>query len=436
MIYRLYDILLHISVIALLPYFVFKMITARKYREGIPERFGFYKAAKLKALSGGPVVWIHAVSVGETKAAAPVVKLFKERNPDTRVVFSTVTRTGNNTAAKDLTGLIDALIYFPLDLSWVVNKAIRLFNPKAFIVIEKEIWPNIFRQMNKKGVPVIVLNGTISDRSSRRFARYGFFFKGVFGGVSLFSARTKEDREKAVCAGVKDSNAVATGNIKFDLSPPDGRQSSLTPLGASLGINPKEAVIVAGSTHPGEEEMILNAFKGLRGEFKNTRLILAPRHPERFAEVEALLRRSGLPYSKRSKGNGGEGIVLLDTVGELMMVYSFATVAFVGGSLVKGIGGHNLLEPAYYGKPVIYGPHLTAYLNMAELLEGAGGGFRAEGVDGLKGTLEKLLSDAALCKEAGESAWKVVEANRGAARKSVEAIEVFLNKAKSKNAVI
>lgn len=433
--FLLYDILLHISVICLLPYFVVKMFTAKKYREGIPERFGFIKAEKIRAAAGSPLIWIHAVSVGETKAVTPVVKSLKQRNPGVKILFSTVTSTGNATAAKDLSGLIDALIYFPLDLSWAIKRVARAFSPAAFVVVEKEIWPNIFLEMKRANVPVIILNGTISGRSHGRFLRFSFFFKEVFGCVSLFSARTEDDRKKAIEAGVREGNARTAGNIKFDLSPPSALPNYLDTIKEALRVSPSDAVMVAGSTHPGEEEKVVSAFKAISKEHPNARLIIAPRHPERFPEVEALLKRSGLEFTKRSKG-GGAKIVLLDTIGELMPVYSFSTIAFVGGSLVPGIGGHNLLEPAYYGKPVLWGPHLTTYASMAELLEGNGGGFTVRDENDLAEKANALLSDKVNRERAGTAARKVVEANRGAALKSVEAIEWFMKRSKNNRATL
>ncbi|OGP23335.1 MAG: hypothetical protein A2X93_06975 [Deltaproteobacteria bacterium GWC2_56_8] len=435
MIFLLYDILLHISVIALLPYFVVKMFTAKKYREGILERFGFIRAEKIRAASGPRLIWIHAVSVGETKAVAPVVKGLKQRDPGVKILFSTVTSTGNATAAKDLSGLIDALIYFPLDLSWAVKRVARAFNPSAFVTIEKEIWPNIFLEMKRAGVPVIILNGTISVRSHKRFLRFAFFFKEVFGIVSLFSARTEDDRKKAIEAGVREANAKTAGNIKFDLSPPAASPDHLNTIKEALKVSPTDSIIVAGSTHPGEEEKVIAAFKAVLREHGNARLIIAPRHPERFTEVDTLLKRSGLEFVRRSKG-GYAKVVLLDTIGELMMVYSFSTIAFVGGSLVPHIGGHNLLEPAYYGKPVLWGPHLTTYASMAKLLEENGGGFTVMDENYLAEKAKALLSDKALRERAGIAARKVVEANRGAALKSVEAIEWFLKRSKNTRATL
>ncbi|MCC6502963.1 MAG: 3-deoxy-D-manno-octulosonic acid transferase [Deltaproteobacteria bacterium] len=425
MAYFLYNIIIHISIIILLPYFFIKMLTARKYRDGIPERFGFVDKDKFKNLKGGKAVWVHAVSVGETKAVLPVLRLLKRRRPDVRVVFSTVTATGNRTASQEGKGLIDTLIYFPLDLPWAVRRVSRMVKPVMFIVVEKEIWPNAFRTMYDMGAPVVIVNGTMSGRSAKRYARFSFLFKDVFSRVSLFLARTDADLEKAVLAGVTRERALVSGNIKFDLSPSLMDSQFVSKLKEMTGVGPGTKVITAGSTHPGEEEMLLEAFRSLAAEFDGLKLIIAPRHPERFTEVEGLIKKSGLNFSRRSKG-GSADVVLLDSIGELMTVYSFSDIAVVGGSLVPGIGGHNLLEPAYFGKPVVYGSHLTTYLGMAELLENKGGGIRAADEKELTEALRSLLSNELLLKRTGANAKKVVEENRGASERTAASIEKLL----------
>lgn len=419
--YFLYDILLHISIAALLPYFLVKMFTARKYREGVSERFGFIGKKKLAGLGGAGVLWVHAVSVGETKAVVPLLRSFKQRNPGVRIVLSTVTTTGNRTAAKDAAGLVDALIYFPLDLSWVIKKVVSLIRPSVFIVVEKEIWPNLYRTLKAGGVPIVVVNGTISERSFKRFLRFRSLAGDIFGSVSFFCARTGEDGQRAVRLGVPQKRVKTFGNIKFDLNPAEIGPGFASSVRGLFGIKKEDMVFLAGSTHAGEEEIVLNAYKKLSGEF-NLKLMIAPRHPERFGEVEQLLKKSGLSYSKRTSPAPSQ-VILLDTLGELMSFYSLCDIALVGGSLVEGIGGHNLLEPAFYSKPVLYGKHLTAYLGMAELLEAKNGGIRVGGERDLEEALRKLLSDAKERERAGKSARGVVEANRGAAAKTVEVIE-------------
>ncbi len=299
--YALYDILLHILLIVLSPYFVLKMITVRKYGPGLTERFGFISDEKIKRLSGGPVIWTHAVSVGETKAVLPLLRSLKRKDPDVKILFSTVTKTGNRIAGKEGKGLIDSLIYFPLDISWVVRRVVNRTNPTAFIVVEKEVWPNLFNCLKRASVPIVVVNGTLSDKSFKRYLRFRFFFSGIFAMINFYAARTDEDRSKAVMAGVREERAVTTGNIKFDLEPPEIDGAALKALKAALGIWPGDKVIVAGSTHPGEEAIMLSAFKALGAETNGLRLIIAPRHPERFDDVESLIKKSGLKYTRRSR---------------------------------------------------------------------------------------------------------------------------------------
>ncbi|MBI3754336.1 MAG: 3-deoxy-D-manno-octulosonic acid transferase, partial [Deltaproteobacteria bacterium] len=291
--YLIYDILLHLSLIILLPYFLFKMIFAGKYRKGIIERFGFIDNRKIKNFSSGKIVWFHAVSVGETKAALPLVKRLKEKYPGVKVVFSTVTATGNAVAAKQGSEWIDSLIYFPLDFYWVVNRVAKKLKPRAFVVVEKEIWPNILKVLKKNKVPVMVVNGSISDRSFKRYQMFGFFSKRIFRNISHFLCQTKNDGDKAITLGIEPARVAATGNIKFDIEPPNWNPLERDILLQRLNITADDKILVAGSTHVGEEEIILDVFKRLKQEFSGLRLIIAPRHPERFNEVERLIRGRG-----------------------------------------------------------------------------------------------------------------------------------------------
>jgi 3-deoxy-D-manno-octulosonic-acid transferase len=427
MIYVLYEILLHISLLILLPYFLFKMLFLGKYREGAWERLGLFGKDRLRAVSSGTVVWVHAVSVGEAKAAMPILKALKRLKPETRVLFSTVTATGNAVAEKDGRGLIDALIYMPFDMTWTISCVVKRVRPKAFVTMEKEVWPNLFRVMRKKAIPVIVANGAISDRSFKRYGLFGFFFKGVFGMVSAYCGQTPHDCERATALGVKEGNARVLGNVKFDITAPEGK-ASLDSLKASIGVDRTKRIIVAGSTHAGEEGLILTAFKRIRADLKDTRLVLAPRHPERFNDAFEKAVSFGFKVHRRSSGPLMEGadVALLDTMGELMSAYSFADIAIIGGTFVEGIGGHNLLEPAYYGVPVLYGPFLGVYKPMADLLEKGGGGARTPDAEALYDALKSLLTDDALRRRSGRFAEEVVRENRGASVRAAKVIEGFL----------
>jgi 3-deoxy-D-manno-octulosonic-acid transferase len=297
------------------------------------------------------------------------------------------------------------------------------------VVVEKEIWPNTFRAVRRRGAPIIVANGTISERTFRRYKRFRGVFSEVLSMIGYFCARTRDDLERAISSGISPDNAEVLGNLKFDLKPPPADPGRLEDLGNALGTG-AGPLVVAGSTHEGEEEIILGAFRKLREGSPAARLVIAPRHPERFSAVEGMLKRSGLAWARRSKaGNGADAaVVMLDTVGELMHAYSFADVAVVGGSLVPGIGGHNLLEPAYYGHPVVYGGFLTTYAGMADMLEEAGGGVRVKNERELAGVLADLLADEVKRKRMGTAALGVVEANKGAAERTVKVIERYLPK--------
>jgi 3-deoxy-D-manno-octulosonic-acid transferase len=424
--YILYDILVHLLFLSLLPYFLLRMAFEGRYRSGLKERFGFIPGEKLNSLSGFRVVWFHAVSVGETKAVIPLLRLFKRRHPEVKMVFSTVTPTGNSIAEKEGEPFIDALIYMPLDMGWVVRKVVRAVRPEAFIVVEKELWPNIVRILSAQGIPVVVVNGTISDGSFKSYRGLSFFFRPLFSRISFFCARTEEDARKARLLGFDPSRVVEAGNLKFDWAPVSTDASSIESFAREVRFAPDDLVIVSGSTHAGEEEILLKVYNALKEEFRNLKLVIAPRHPERFDEVEALLTKSGLSYARRTGGAAASSadIVLLDTIGELSLVYGLSTVAFVGGTLVD-IGGHNLLEPAFFGKPVVYGPYLGGYLYMAEMLEGAGAGVRVTPED-LTEKLGMLLRDEELRNEKGNAAGRVVDANRGATEMCARVIEGVL----------
>ena len=428
--YLLYDILLHISLILLLPYFIFKMIFAGKYRKGILERFGFIGEEKKRKLADSRVVWFHAVSVGEVKAVLPLLKHFKEKHMDVKIVFSTVTSTGNAVALKEGSQWIDSLVYFPLDFYWVAARVIKKLKPNVFVVVEKEIWPNILRFFKKDGIPVLVVNGIISDRSFGRYRLFGFFFNRIFGSISYFLSQTQQDNIRAIALGVEPAKTSVAGNIKFDISRVEWPPAERDVFIRGFNIKNDDKIIVAGSTHAGEEEIILDVFKRLKQEFPELRLVLAPRRPERFKDVEKLVSEKGFTVIRRTvvtptsclPSPTSHDVILLDTIGELSNIYSLATVAFVGGSLVN-IGGHNLLEPAVYKKPVLYGHYLKGYLEMAEMLEAAGGGIRVKNGDEFLKKVKQLFIDEAYRQRAGNAAYSVVLANKGATDKCLNVLE-------------
>ncbi|HBO85029.1 MAG TPA: 3-deoxy-D-manno-octulosonic acid transferase [Deltaproteobacteria bacterium] len=433
MIFYLYNILVNLSFIILLPYFLFKIIFAGKYRKGLFEKFGFIDSDKLRK-TGKKRVWLHAVSVGETKAVIQLVRLLKKKHPDADIVFSTMTLTGNIIANENLLSYVTSVIYFPLDLLWVVKRVVQRVSPDIFIVAEKEIWPNILNVLKAKGVPVVVVNGKISDRSFRRYLFFSFFFKCVFQNVAFFCAQTERDRHRAVALGVPAERVCVTGNLKFDMEIPVWTSPEREEIMQALGIRDSDIVFVAGSTHDGEEEIILHVFSRLKRELPGLKLLIAPRHPDRFEEIENLIKSKGFSFLKKSDTHHSSlithhsfDVILLDTMGELGKMFGLATAAFVGGSLVN-IGGHNLLEPVLHKKPVIFGQFIQDYREIADILIKSEGGIMVRDSSELEGVLRKIFLDRRLAKERGEAGYRVIEENRGVTKKCLAIIEKFLNK--------
>lgn len=425
----LYDIVLHISLIAFLPYLLFKRIVKGKYKAGLGERFGFFEPTWFDALrsdGSSKVLWFHGVSVGETKAIMPLVKKFKEKHKDCKVVFSTVTDTGQAVAREEGRDFVDVFMYFPMDFAWVVMKVLDLIKPSIFIVVEKEVWPNTVALLKERAVPVIVANGSISSRSFSNYKKLSIFFEPTFENISKFCAQTETDGDKAVSLGLSKESLTVTGNIKFDMSPNELSDKEKSVLLTDLGFSSNDVVFTVGSTHKGEEEEVLEVYGRLKKDYPELKLAIAPRHPERFKEVETIVKESGHSYKLRSSGEEGiRDIVLLDTLGELVKIYSVSSICFVGGTLVP-IGGHNLMEPSYFGKPVIYGSFLNSYQYMAEMLEAGGGSIRVSDKVGLELALKNFLEDKDSISKVGSAGRDVVLSNKGATDKTIEIIESFL----------
>jgi 3-deoxy-D-manno-octulosonic-acid transferase len=342
-------------------------------------------------------------------AASTFIKALKERHPGLRLIVSTVTDTGQKVALEQLSALAE-IIYFPFDVAAVFRRAVDRVRPGLFLVMETELWPNALRVLKKKGIPVIVLNGRISDASFKGYKLIRFFISRVLQDVTLFCI---------VELGANKNNVIITGNFKFDI------KVSLEKPRWALGI--AGPVIVAGSTHRGEEDLIVSSYVRLREDFGDLTLIVAPRHPERFDEVEGLIRAKGLPCLRRSRLKGPEplsgSVVLLDTMGELSAVYGAADIAVMGGSFI-GHGGQNPLEPAYWGKPVICGPHMENFPFIREFYE-TGGAARAEGPE-LYQTLKELLLHPERRAEMGKKAGDLLKRKSGSVDKALRAIEEHL----------
>lgn len=417
--YLLYNGLLLLAA----PVILLMLLAKKRCRRGMPQRLGFLPAD----LGGGgrATLWVHAVSLGEAVAAVPLVHALNRRYPDHRILVSTVTETGREAVEQRLAG-VARHFYAPLDFPWVVSRVVAKLDPAAFLFVETELWPNLLRTLAGRGVPCLLVNGRLSSRSFGRYRLIRPFMRQVLGAVAGCLMQTRRDAERVTGLGANPERVYVTGNLKFDQPLPGVETLSR----AALGLAEDEELIVAGSTHPGEEEQLLACYEGLSRVFPSLVLLLAPRHVERAAQVEAAVRARGLVALRRTAlpafGSdedrpAGPRVVILDTRGELAGVYRHALVAFVGGTLVP-VGGHNLLEPAQWGRPVLFGPHTDHCAEVARLLAGAGGGACAADGAALEAQLAGLLRDRARLQRMGQAALAVVAENRGALDRSLELI--------------
>jgi 3-deoxy-D-manno-octulosonic-acid transferase len=371
-------------------------------------------------------VWFHAVSVGEIMGALPLAKAMGARFPDTRFVLSTYTPMGRDTATKrwDPSG---AIFYFPLDLYPVTERVIERVRPDLFLLIETDFWPGFLRGLSANGIPSVLVNGRISSR--RLLLRP--FYRRVIEQFSRLCVQTEVDRERLLELGVDGGKVAVTGNMKFAQA--SAREGDPSRLREQLGIAPGAALLIAGSTHEGEEKEILRCYQKLLLDGREVLLLVAPRHPERVDKVEALFNAHGLPCVRRSRANGSSGsaVILLDTIGELSSAYALGTFIFVGGSLVKR-GGHNVMEPAAWGKPIFFGPHMEHYSDIASSLEREGAAVRIKDGEDLAIKINRLADDERSMSEMGRKAAAFVARHQGAVERNLEVIEELLESHKGR----
>jgi 3-deoxy-D-manno-octulosonic-acid transferase len=431
--YFLYSILLGVGVLALLPRFLFDALRHGKYAAGLSERAG-----RLPRFDSGgrPVVWLHCVSVGETQAARPLARAVLERYPNHALVVSTTTQTGQRVAREAFAGDAALVFYFPFDWAWSVRRALRAVNPSAVLVMETELWPRFFRECHRRGVPVALVNGRVSEKSFRRYKLIRSFIGRVLSDLTLASMQTEADAERVRSLGLSPERVSVTGNVKFDMEDA-GSQVLTDGLRERFGLDGRRPLVVAASTHAPEERVALEAYKLIYDSNPEARprLLVAPRHPERFGEVAALLDESGLEWSRRSgprrRADAACDVILLDSIGELRAVYPLAEVVFVGGSIAP-VGGHNILEPALAARPVVTGAHTSNFKAIVEaFLERDALAQLPHMEDGeaareLASALRVLLEDDAKRLRAGERARSLVEQNRGATERTVKLLAPIL----------
>jgi 3-deoxy-D-manno-octulosonic-acid transferase len=456
--YFLYSLLYCLVLFFLLPVHYLKRPKELRKR-WLREKFGFIEpswsflskggseggygseSTRTNRLTGG-IIWIHAVSVGEVMASFPLLKRLREKYPSKRIILSTVTDTGQN-VGKNAAPEGTSVVYLPFDIPFALKTILKRVTPEILITIETELWPNTFRVFKDRGIPIILMNGRISENSFKGYKKISFFMRRVLSNVSLFCMQSDLDAERIGGLGVNRERIEVLGNFKFDTRPP-----SAIPAWAKRIVGP---VLIAGSTHDGEEELMISVYRELHREFPDLNLIVAPRHPERFNEVEDLFKSKGMPFVKRStlgvqysapspspiewEGRGGGGtptpesllsgtIMLLDTVGELSAVYSISDIAVIGKSF-KGYGGQNPLEPAYWGKAIVCGPHME---NFPFIRDFYGQGAASEvNEKSLYPALRQLLLLPETAKKMGKKAKELYMKNTGAVDRATEVISQYIN---------
>ncbi|MBF0184368.1 MAG: 3-deoxy-D-manno-octulosonic acid transferase [Magnetococcales bacterium] len=422
MFHALYTLLLSLLILITLPWWIWRYLRTPKYRDTVPQRFGL----ALPALPPGPRIWIHAVSVGEVMAAQGLIQQLALRYPDRQLLLSTVTKTGQQ-IARSLPG-IQATFYLPVDLPWIVNRVLASLQPQALIVLETELWPNLFWHCKQRQIPVILVNGRLSPRSFRHYRLFRRFMERFLQPVQLFAMQSAADAERMRALGVAAERIVNTGNLKYDQAMQAADPAKLAELAARLP-PPDGLIWLAASTHPGEEKILLDTLQTLRRQWPALRLILVPRHPEREAEVTALLQQSGLSHVRFSclTAPWQEEVLLVDQVGWLTRLYRYAQIAFVGGSLIPH-GGQNMLEPASQGIATLFGPHTSNFREAVRQLLEADAAIQLREQTELLSTMQQLLADPARRQQLGERAQQVVAANTGALQRTMHTLQPWLER--------
>ncbi len=417
----IYDILFIIFCIFAFPF----LLVRGKLHSGYLERLGFIDKDKICKSS----IWLHAVSVGEVLSAKELIKLLKTEFPDTRILITTITQTGNR-VARDIAAPDAFVTYLPLDISFIIKNFINRFNPKIFIALETEIWPNLIIQLSGKKIPKIILNGRISKRSFKRYRIFSFLVKSILNKIDLLAMQTQEYATRALTLGVPKEKIEVSGNMKFDALKEEDTPEDKKEILSRLALKEEDIFFVAGSTHKGEEEIIVSVYKKAKNTIGNLRLLIAPRHIERTKEVENIVIKFGLQPVRISElgtdKTDKDCVFILDSLGALKDYYSVCSLAFVGGSLVA-VGGHNILEPAYFAKPIIFGRYMHNFSDIKDLFLENNAAIVANDAIELEDSI-RIIAKAQLpqVKNMGKKAKQIVDNNRGTTRRNIEIINKVL----------
>ncbi len=430
----LYNFLLLFFFFLFSPFILAKLITTRRHRIGLRGRLGCLPSEILKSFAGKRPIWVHAVSVGELVAARPFLEIL-QKNYSCPILLSTTTQAGHNIAEKLFPHL--SLLFFPFDFPLIVKKFVRLVRPKIFIAVESEIWPNLLNILKKRKIPAVLINGRLSERSYSHYRSLRFFNKRLFGRFTRLGMRSEREVKHIINLGAKKENVFVTGNLKYDAAISFqenliNEATTTSPVVARFIEVKDSPVIIFGSIHLEEEEEIVRHCARLRN---SALLIFAPRHPEK-SKLKTLFKRKNIRYTLWSKvcrhpnpgdalpqvGREREKILILDTIGELNSFYSIATLVFIGGTFIPW-GGHNILEPAVFKKPVLFGPHMENFPEEAIALKTSGGAIEVRDAANLYATLSALLADPEKAKRMGEASFQAVKGRSGATEKNLELIK-------------
>ena len=423
--YILYNIIVVLVFIILaLPYFLYRLAVEKGFGHRFRQTMGMVRREEIEPVADTNCIWLHGASVGEMVAISPLVKEIKKLMPERKVLVSAVT-VGGYDMARQIMPEADAIINFPLDLPWVASSVAHRIRPGIFMMVETELWPNFLRAIREQNIPVMMVNGRISEKSAKNY-RYLFgIMRDMLNTISRFCMQSSIDAKYIIQLGADPEKVFVTGNTKFDQTYAEVTPEDLAVYKTELGLG-EEAwpVIVAGSTHRTEEEAVLASFTALRKKYPHARLIIAPRKLNRIEEIKKVNTKFGYEMGFRSKLKETEGrrpefpVLLLDTIGELGRIYAVGDIVFVGGSLVR-YGGHNVLEPAAHAKPILVGPSMEDFKDSYSLLSKAGACRMVSDTDGLTEAFLEIAGNDALRKNMGDASIQIIRENRGAAQKTI-----------------
>lgn len=419
----IYTCALVILAILALPKFLYHYFFQKKYRASFLQRLGIGYPKIVK--TARRLVWIHAVSVGETKAIAKLAKQLKSAEPDTQFVISSITETGHAEALKSLSWA-DYHVFLPFDFRFIIAPILRAASPDLVLITETDLWYNFLKIAKARKAKIAIVNAKLSEKSFRRFYRFRFFAHALYGLVDMFLTQNATYSERLLKLDVDESKVHVTGNLKFDEDYPLMTDQDSAALRIRLGIKPEDKVVVLGSSHEPEERLVLEQLKSLFAEIKHLKLVIVPRHPERFSHVEDLLKESGLSYFRYSQAlsNRQGNVVLVDAMGILRQCYQLAHVAIVGGSFTSKVGGHNVLEPCAYGVPVLFGPYMFSQPDMLPLILNYQAGFQLKPSQ-IEEFVKELLLDHYHNRIIGENGKAMMRQVRGCTARSLALLETI-----------